>query len=231
MRKGFTLVELLVVIAVLSLLGVLVLTIFTSSLRGSNKSQILLAIKQNGQSVLETMDKTIRNADNVVCPSIIPPATSAPSNNLVVVTKGIYTRYRMVSPRISGAPRNECMAPTDTDLSKPTNGCVVQDNPVKQTDPDTQKEETDPKFVLRVCGPADPMPSPVTLTDTKPNTGVSIECVEGNCNTNPIFLRNRSFGFKDQVTIKFIVKPGVQAPAVVTGQIDPVTFQTTIQLR
>lgn len=209
MKSGFTLVELLVVIAVLSLLGVLVLTIFTSSLRGSNKSQILLSIKQNGQSVLETMDKTIRNADNVVCPSIIPPATSASSNNLVIVSKGTYTRYRFMSPTAAD------------------NGLIKRDNPTKQIDPDTQKEETDPKFVLRVCNPNDPMSSPVILTDTKPDSGVSIE-------PNPsqdLFKRNRSFGFKDQVTIKFVVNPGVRAPAVVTGQIDPVTFQTTIQLR
>lgn len=202
---GFTLVELLVVIAVLSIVGTLVLAIFTRSLRGSNKSQILLVIKQNGQSVLETMDKTIRNADNVVCPSIIPPVTSAFSNNLVVVTKGIYTRYRLVIPL----------------------RLIQQDNPVKQTDPDTNKEETDPKFVLRVCNPADPMSSPVILTDTKPDSGVSIETDPGQ----ELFKRDRSSGFKDQVTIKFMVKPGVQAPPAVTGQIDPVTFQTTIELR
>ena len=82
-KKGFTLVEILVVIAILSVLGVLILTIFTRTLRGSNKSQIIGKIKQNGQSVLEQMDKTVRNSDKVVC--VI-------SSNLVVVKNGIYTR-------------------------------------------------------------------------------------------------------------------------------------------
>lgn len=209
MKKGFTLVELLVVIGVLSIAGVLVLTIFSRSLRGNNKSQILISIKQNGQSVLETMNKTIRNADKVVCPSIIPPATTAYSNNLVVVTKGIYTRYRLVIP------------------SSTKNGLIEQDNPVKQIDQDTGKEETDPVFVNRVCNPVDPMPSPVILTDTKSDTGVSID----KDPNQDLFTRNKSSGFKDQVAIKFIVKPGVQALAAVAGQIDAVIFQTTIGLR
>ncbi len=67
------------------------------------------------------------------------------------------------------------------------------------------------------------MPTPVILTDTKSQTGISVE--------SGLFTRDRSAGFKDQVTIKFIVKPGVQAPAAVAGQIDPVTFQTTVELR
>lgn len=200
-KKGFTLVEVLVVIAILAIAGTFILTIFTSSLRGSNKSQIVSSIKQNGQSVLETMDKTIRNSDNMVC-------VSSPTNNtLVIVKDGIYTRYRFIAPSPSPSPT--------------VNGLIQQDNPAKQIV--LGSEETDPEFVNRVCALGDPMQGVNTLTGTNPQTGVSVE--------NGLFTRTRQPGSKDSVTIKFDLSPGISAPAVVAGQIDPVTFQTTIQLR
>lgn len=205
-QKGLTLAEMLVVLAVLTIVGVLLLNIFTSTLRGNNKTQIVSAIKQNGQSVLEQMDKTVRNADNVcVSPGL---------KTLIVIKNGIYTRYRFFL------------------ASTTVNGSIQQDNPVKQTDPNTGKEETDPVFIDRVCSDVDPMSQITVLTDTNPQTGVSIECIDNNCNPpNEIFKNDSSSGFKDQVTIRFAVWPGVLAPQAVRGQIDPVTFQTTITLR
>ena len=94
-QNGFTLVEILVAMAIMAIVGVILVLIFTNTLRGSSKSQILSVIKQNGQSVLENMDKTIRNSDNVVC-------VGTPTKNTVVVVKnGVYTRYRIVDGYIS----------------------------------------------------------------------------------------------------------------------------------
>lgn len=199
MKSGFTLVEILVVIAVLSIVGLLVLYIFTNSLRGSNKAQILSSIKKNGQAVLETMDKTVRNSDNVVC-------VSQPSTSLVIVKNGIYTRYRFIP------------------LKSSANGEIRQDNPVKQINPSTNKEETDTVFVNRVCLEADPIMSGYKiLTDTNLQTGVSIQ--------NGTFTPGKQAGFRDTVTISFEVAPGVGAPAAIAGQIDPVKFTTTVGLR
>lgn len=197
-KKGFTLVEILVVIGVLSIAGVIILTIFSRTLRGNNKSQILTAIKENGQSVLENLDKTVRNADNIVCPT----ATSPSGNTLVVFKDGIYTRYRFISQIGS------------------INGSVQQDTATPSA------QEADPRqFINRICNPTDPQPQLGTsaLTDTNPKTGVSL--------TFGSFVLNKSAGFKDTVTINFVLNSGVGAPPAVSGQIDPVTFQTTIQLR
>ncbi|MBI2018655.1 prepilin-type N-terminal cleavage/methylation domain-containing protein [Candidatus Daviesbacteria bacterium] len=196
---AFTLVEILVVVAVLSVVGILVLTIFTRTLRGTNKTQILGAIKQNGQSVLETMTGAIRNSDNIVCP------LSASSNTLVVVTRGIYSRYRFIAQDTSN------------------NGLIQQDNPAKQIDPATGQEETDPAFVNRICGPADPMVLPIVLTDTHPQSGVSL--------ASGSFSLNRQAGFKDNVKITFELTPGVRALPVLVSEIGAITFETTIQLR
>jgi len=144
--RAFTLVEMLVVIGILSIAGVLVLAIFSSNLRGSNKAQILGSIKQNGQSVLESMTNAIRNADNIVCTSLNP------DNTLVIVKIGTYTRYRFIVAS-SGSE----------------NGVIKQDNPVPTI------EEINPTvFINRVCNPQDPMPEAIILTDSNVQNGVSV---------------------------------------------------------
>ncbi len=209
-KKGFTLVEVLVVMGVLSITGVLVLTIFSNSLKGSNKSQILISIKQNGQSVLENMTNAIRNADRVVCPSVLAPATSSdPSNTIVVVASGTYKRYRFIPP-------------TNTANGK-TNGKIEQETFQSPTVPPAG---SDPNLFIRdfektVC--IDPSVNPQIITDTNSQSGISVVSL--------IFTRNRVAGFKDGVTISFSLSPAVLAPPSVAGQIDPVTFETTIQLR
>jgi len=207
--KGFTLVEMLVVISILSVVGVLILTIFTNTLKGSNKSQIIGVIKQNGQSVLEQIDKTVRGADKVVCTSKAL-VTSVFHDTLVIVKNGVYTRYRFIV------------------FTSSTNGLIQQDNPTKQIVRGTGKEETDSVFKTSVCDTGSLMPrtpgEQVTiLSDTNPQTGVSVE--------NYSFARDELDGFNDQVRIKFDLKPGVLVPQSIRDQIDIVTFQTTIQLR
>lgn len=188
MNKGFTIAELLVAIAIIAFLGTIMVAIFTSTLRGSNKSQILGSIKQNGQAVLEIMDKTIRSADNVIC-------TSGDTKTLVIEKNGIYTRFRFI-------------VPTST-----ANGKIQQDSPLPGVDMET--------FLMNVC--INPMSTPITLTDTNTQTGISVK--EGS------FTRNQQAGSKDNVTVSFTLGPGVQAPPAVAGQIEPVKFQTTVQLR
>ena len=194
--KGFTLVEMLVVMAILSIVGVLIVAIFTNTLRGSNKSQILLAIKQNGQAVLETMDKSIRNADELICIG---------NNSIVVRSKqGEYIRYTII-----------------LDPSKKTNGSILYDNPVQSAEQSYESFKAD---ACNIFGAVD-LSSPVILTDTREQSGVSV--VGGS------FSRNQSADadFEDVITIQFVLARGVKAPVVLTGQIDPVTFQTSVELR
>lgn len=197
LENGFTLVEILVVIAIIAIVGTMLVAIFYSTLRGSNKAQILAIIKQNGQAVLENMDKTIRDADNVACNSL-------DGATLVIVKNGIYTRYRFFPPSAS------------------TNGVIQQDNPVQ---PASGNNSDIKLFKDNVC--SDPMgtDSPVvnTLTDINTLSGISVE--------NGSFTRDKPAGFKDQITVKFDLRPGVSVPASISGQIDPVSFQTAIQLR
>lgn len=212
MNKGFTLAEILVVMAITAIVGTILVVIFTNTLRGSNKAQILAVIKQNGQAVLENMDKTIRDADYVLC---------GDGNTEVVVKDSVYTRYRFIAP----GSATRCGT---------ANGCIAQDYPKRQADANGELE-TEAYFSHIVCDQNDPMPRLAgetfnILTDTNTQTGVSVECPTANCSA-PVFTRNRSEGYKDQVTVKFNMKPGVNAPSIIISQIDPVVFQTTIGLR
>lgn len=192
MKKGFTLVEILVTMSIVAIAGVILVMIFANTLRGSSKAQILAVIKQNGQAVLGTMDNVIRNADNVVCPEVIPPSTSASGDTLVVVKNGAYTRFRFRSATSTENGYIEKDSPTDFAVSTT---CLITDTPL----------------------------SPVTLTNTDTKTGVSVQ--------SGSFSRSRQAGSKDAITVSFDLNGGVQAPEVVTGQIDKVNIQTTIQLR
>lgn len=195
MRKngaGFTLVEILVVISVLSIVGVIILTIFSQTLRGNNKAQILSAIKQNGQSVLENMDKNIRNSDSIVC-------ISPDNSTLVVVKQGSYTRYKFLS------------------------GSIQQDFP---TQPPPPASKADVKiFLASICTDTlgtDSLTPAQVLTDTNSQTGVNL--ISGSFTPG-------TKGLKDSVTISFQLGPGRGVSSSLSGQIDPVSFETTIQLR
>ena len=156
------------------------------------------------------MDKTIRNSDRVVCVSSL----SNPGPTVVTVKDGTYTSYRFIAP-----------------VANTANGYIRQEifslpsSPPAGSDPNLYIRD----FETTVC--SNPSINPQVLTDTNTQTGVSVDCIDLNCNTKLIFKRDPSSGFKDQVTIKFLAKPGEGASQVIAGQIDPVTFQTTIQLR
>ena len=202
MKKGFTIAELLVAISVIAVIGAVVAEVFSRSLRGGNKAQIVASIKQNGQATLEAMDKTIRNSDEVVCPVITGEGIQS-KDTVALVKDGKYTRFMF-------------RAGTST-----TNGYILQDNPAPQSG------ELQENFLLNICSNVDHVSSvPVSITDKNTKTGVSVTAGSPN-----IFTRNKKSGFRDILTINFDLKPGVLAPAAISGQIDPVTFTTTIQLR
>lgn len=110
LNRGFTLVEILVVMAIMAIVGTIMVGIFSNTLRGSSKSQILAAIKQNGQAVLDNMDKVIRDADGVVCAS---------SDTLAIVKNGRYTRFRFILSNV------QALTP---------NGFIQQDSPAPGSD-------------------------------------------------------------------------------------------------
>lgn len=64
-RNGFTLIEILVVIAILSIVLVAFSSTLFSILNGEAKTEVSNQVKQNGEYVLSFIDQTIRNARNI----------------------------------------------------------------------------------------------------------------------------------------------------------------------
>lgn len=59
---GFTLVELLVGLLLILTIGTIVFSIFTATLRGTNKSLSLNALRQSGSTAMDQISRGIRNA-------------------------------------------------------------------------------------------------------------------------------------------------------------------------
>jgi len=64
-NKGFSLVELLVVVALLGGLAVATSRVFFANIRGSEKTQSLVELRQAGDQALLTMKKKIRNSREI----------------------------------------------------------------------------------------------------------------------------------------------------------------------
>lgn len=72
-QRGFTLIELLVSMMVIVIVGSVILSIFFSVLRGSNKTDKIIQVRQNGNYAISQVTKMIRGARSIDC---VPPEPS-----------------------------------------------------------------------------------------------------------------------------------------------------------
>jgi prepilin-type N-terminal cleavage/methylation domain-containing protein len=64
-QKGFTLIEIVVVIAIIGIVTGITSDVFIQIIKASNKANIVTEVKQNGDSVLNQLDRIIRNAEEI----------------------------------------------------------------------------------------------------------------------------------------------------------------------
>ena len=79
-EQGFTLVETMVVVALLGIVGIMAVNVFFTSLRGSAKAEILKEVKQNGDFAISAMGGMIRNARDITS-----QCDNSPQPSLIVV--------------------------------------------------------------------------------------------------------------------------------------------------
>jgi prepilin-type N-terminal cleavage/methylation domain-containing protein len=99
-NNGFTLVELLVVIGVMGAVTGTALLFLTNILKGSNQARITAEVKQNGQTVLDSIDRQIRNAQEI---RIIDPLPSGSSSAIELVSAGGNLSLACFNP-VAGPP-------------------------------------------------------------------------------------------------------------------------------
>jgi len=69
-QKGFTIIEIVVVIGILGIIAVIGTNMFFTVMRSSTKSKNLMTVKQNGEYALSVMERMIRNSSVVdICES------------------------------------------------------------------------------------------------------------------------------------------------------------------
>jgi len=67
--KGISLIEILIVITIFSVLAILATRGVLITLRGARKSDTLGQVRENIAFTMEVMERLVRNADTVSCPS------------------------------------------------------------------------------------------------------------------------------------------------------------------
>ena len=66
--RGFTLIEMLVVIAIITIIGTMATQIILSLIRSNNKTSIQNEVKQNGSFVIDRLERDIRGSSDVTSP-------------------------------------------------------------------------------------------------------------------------------------------------------------------
>jgi len=66
MKKGFTLIEILVVSGVMVMFSLTIVGLFLSTMRGSTKTEVVQKVRQDGDFALKTITRIIKKADSVV---------------------------------------------------------------------------------------------------------------------------------------------------------------------
>lgn len=210
MKKGFTLIEILVVISVMGILGLVFTGILIQALRAQNKVRILNQVKQNGQNVLDKLSNEFRQAEKVICVgrnlgNSINTALGF-YDTIVIFRQGTYSRFRFYPPT-------------------PGNGYIKR-NDFSLNDITEVTSESD------LCTETADRGGSENLTDTDPISGISLTA-DKDSSDKPIFKIDSQSGYNDIITMKFRAAQGVSAgrsfeTAVKEGGI---LFITSVQVR
>lgn len=218
-QKGFTLVELLVVISIMVVLGVIFTNILIDTLRGKNKVNAVNQVKQNGQVVLDKLSNEIRDAEKIVCVGKYS-GTGANigllvNDTIVIFKNGTFSQFRfhqpfpILAPSTNGYIRKVDFTATDLVNAEPDNpaNTVIGSNLCTTVDT--------PGFGTNLNQ---------KITDTDPKNGVSINILNGE----NIFEQRG-----DSVIIKFAGSAGVKAGYAydVSVKDGGVPFTTSVQTR
>lgn len=210
-KKGFTLVEMIVVIGITAVLGVIFTNTLVQTLRSQNKTKVIGQVKQNGQIALDRISTEIRQAEKIVCIN----DTDTNTDTIAIFQNGSYKRFRFHRPE-----------PTDT---PPANGYIEWDD-------FTVAEYGVDKDARDSCQEANlsPLPGRIKyLTDRDARGGISVDFLTGETRVFKPVDPSTQDGYGDLVTVQFKAQAGVGSGLLYEEVVREggIPFSTTIQVR
>lgn len=150
-RKGFSIVEVIIAITIVSVIGVFTSTLLTRTYRSTSDTELISKLKQNGEVASNNIAEAIRMADGVVCYG----TNGFKKDRIVIRTiEGKYLLFRFVDPVNSGTAVTQ-------------NGYIAR------------QENLDPNLLANFCITQPPNFSPnILITDNNIESGVSINSGE-----------------------------------------------------
>jgi prepilin-type N-terminal cleavage/methylation domain-containing protein len=144
-QKGFSLMEVVLVMGIIGVVGFVTSNLLTRTYRSSSDADAISTLKRNGEIASTGLGEAIRMADGVVCYG----SSNGVRNDRIVIrsVSGTYTLFRFVDP-VGGA--------------SPQNGYIAK------------QENKDPAGLSTFCTSPPVTSKEVSITDRDGNSGVSI---------------------------------------------------------
>ncbi|NTV31168.1 prepilin-type N-terminal cleavage/methylation domain-containing protein [candidate division WWE3 bacterium] len=132
--EGFTLIEILVSIGVMSIIAGISISIFLSLSSAYDKANVVSTVNQEGSRVMEQMVRTIRNASNAVeiaSPSGVRLTIPRQAGNLEYSSNGGCTQVELYYDDPSNSIRKTTSSCDGTSLCPSGNPCVLTSTTVE----------------------------------------------------------------------------------------------------
>lgn len=110
-NKGFSIIELLVVISIFAVVGILSTAAVSLTLKSSRKSESLIKVRENVNYSLSVLERQIRNAQSIDC------ATSDSTKLSYVSSEGITSDFSCISTGTDNYIASSSSRLTSTDIS------------------------------------------------------------------------------------------------------------------
>jgi prepilin-type N-terminal cleavage/methylation domain-containing protein len=122
-NSGFTLVEMVVVVVLLSILMVAVIGLFLTVLKNGGKATAIARVKQEGDYTISTIERRLRYATKIIDTVGDQPFTSSPVGNPVCATGMNYIYFTEKDP--AGASQSILIFKNNSRVAMTTDGSNI----------------------------------------------------------------------------------------------------------